>query len=540
MFSLPQQEEKRLELANTFIILAITLLGTFLRFQYLQKSDFVINDGGMFYTMILDLERNNYLLPMFTSYNQSQIPFAYPPLSFYEGAFINQFLHVDLITIFRWYPLIFNILSIPAVYFLSMEIVRKTKQAIISTGFYAILLPGFEWLISGGGLTRSPAHTFFIISFTLYLAFLRTREKKHLIFSIFTGALMTLHHIEYCWMLVFSSVLFSFYKWKIKENLGPLLLFFFGIGILTAPYWVVILLKHGPEPFLSAFSAGEFNFLSTFARLTILVFTEETLIAFINVLAIIGLLYCLFTKNFIIVIWLVLIGFLNPRSANRSLIFPVVILASIAIDELICPALDNLRTSQVENSEKKSKIKLFTKADPKLYSHLFILFAFGFPFFLGFINTLGIHPVLSMLPQQELEALQWIRDNTDKNGVFVVLNPSIEWHMDKLGEWFPALTNRKSLTTIQGTEWLPDSTFEKEKIIYDEFKECAKTGETCLAEWELKNHNKFDYLVVSRVNGSMNSQDIGLKFFIKTVEESEKYDCIYINDVINIYKKKEN
>ncbi len=527
------------KLATALFVFILTLLGVFLRLLYLQKGDFVLNDGGMFYTMIQDLQKNHYILPLYTSYNHSQIPFAYPPLSFYSGAFLNEFLHIDLITIFRLYPLYFNILSIPAVYFLAMEITRKNRQAVLATGFYAILLPGFEWLISGGGLTRSPAHTFFIISFTLYLAYLRTRKPKFLVLSIISAAVMTLHHIEYCWMLVFSMVLFSFYHLSFKESVLTLGIYLFGGAILTSPYWIVVMANHGPTPFISAFTAGEFNFLSTFARLTILVFTEETLIHFINVLAIIGMLFCLFKRRYDIVIWLVLIGFLNPRSANRSLVFPVILLAAIALDELICPALDRLRATQIsEMGNSSNKRKSVWQNDPQIYSHLFIMFSIGFPFFLGFINTLGVHPVLSMLPKQELDAMDWIRDNTDENGIFVILNPSIEWHMDKMGEWFPALTERKSVTTIQGTEWLPDSTFEIDKQIYDDFKECAETGESCLSAWSRQNGNNLDYLVVSRINGSMQSLDTGLSYFNKTVEESGNYDLLYENEAVTVFKKK--
>lgn len=529
----PRINEK--SVATALFVFILTMLGIFLRLLYLQKGNFILNDGGLFYTMILDLEKDNFLLPQFTSYNNSQIPYAYPPLSFYSGAILHKLLDIDLITIFRLYPLFFNILSIPAIFFLAMEITRNNRQAILATGFYAILLSGFEWLISGGGLTRSPAHTFFIISFTLFLAYLRTRRKTIFIFSIISASLMTLHHIEYCWMLVFSMVLFCFYHLSIKESIITLAIYMLGLASLTSPYWVVVLTNHGPSPFISAFTAGEFNFLTTFVRLTILVFTEETFIPFINVLAIIGMLFCLFKRRYDIVIWLVLIGFLNPRSANRALVFPVTILAAIALDELICPALDRLRASQ---NEGRVKSKSRFQNDAQIYSHLFILFSIGFPFFLGFLNTFGVHPVLSMLPSQELEAMAWISENTEKDSLYVILNPSIGWHHDKMGEWFPALTQRKSLTTIQGTEWLPDTAFEKDKQIYDNLKECADTGESCVSAWSRQYGKKFDYLVVSRINGSMQSLDTGLSYFNRTMEESGNYNRVYENEAVTVFKKK--
>ncbi len=525
-------------LSNTLFIFAITLMGIFLRLQYYRTSDFVINDGGMFMTMIVDLEKNGFILPKFTSYNFSQIPYAYPPLSFYSGAVLNQFLHINLITLFRLYPLFYNILSIPAIYFMAREISRNNRQSMLATAFYAILLPGFEWLISGGGLTRSPAHTLFIVAFTLYLAFVRTKKRKFLFWSIITASLMTLHHIEYCWMLVFSMVLFSVIHLKFLESLKIGLIYLIGSAILTAPYWAVVMANHGITPIISAFTAGEFNFVATFARLLILVFTEETLISFINVLAIIGCLYCVFTRRYSVLIWLVLIGFLNPRSANRSLVFPVVLLAAMAVDELICPALDNLWRKTRETMEENPTGRKSWRDRPQIYSIIFMAFSIGFPFFLGFLNTLGVHPVLSMLPQADLDAMTWIKQNTEKSATFIVLNPSIEWHMDKMGEWFPTLTERKSLTTIQGTEWLPDGAFEANKELYDEFKKCADIGETCLTEWTEKNQVKFDYLVVSRFRGAYTPLDSGLSYFNQTVLDSGKYSQVYTNDMVTVFKTK--
>ncbi|MEI8133229.1 MAG: hypothetical protein WCG34_12420, partial [Leptolinea sp.] len=269
-------------ISTGIFIFVIMMLGSFLRIQYLQKTDFPLNDGGMFYTMILDLQKNGYVLPFFTSYNQSQIPYAYPPLSFYIVGFLNQFLHIDLITIFQTYPFFFNLFSIPAFYFLGKEITRNYRQALLATAFYAILLPGFEWLISGGGLTRSPAQTFFIISFCQYLAFIRTKKQSIFLLSILTAAIMTLFHIEYCWMLVFSILLFSVNSLSWREYLKTNICYLIGIGIFTAPYWATIVNYHGLSPFLAAFSAGEFNIMNSIGRFSLLVFTQEPISNYIN------------------------------------------------------------------------------------------------------------------------------------------------------------------------------------------------------------------------------------------------------------------
>ncbi len=55
---------------------------------------------------------------------------------------------------------------------------------------------------------------------------------------------------------------------------------------------------------------------------------------------------------------------------------------------------------------------------------------------------------------EELKALQWVTDNTPPNARFVILNYG-DPLTSPIQEWFPALTDRVSLSVIQGYEWLP-------------------------------------------------------------------------------------
>src|SRR5512138_2486325 len=108
----------RNEWADLLLIFAIAL-GTFMRFNPTLLAGFAINDGGMFAVMIDDLKANHYLLPTFTTYNHLNIPFAYPPLGFYLGAFATDIFGVSTVDVLRWLPAFFASLSIPAFYLLA-------------------------------------------------------------------------------------------------------------------------------------------------------------------------------------------------------------------------------------------------------------------------------------------------------------------------------------------------------------------------------------------------------------------------------------
>ena len=138
------------------VVILATLIGAFVRLFYVLQSDFPLNDGGMFYTMIGDLQAAAYRLPAFTSYNNANIPYAYPSLPFYLGGVLNGWLHIDLIQLLRFFPLVFSVLSIPAFYWLAKLLLKTDVQRGAAVFIFALFSPVYTWQIMGGGLTRSP------------------------------------------------------------------------------------------------------------------------------------------------------------------------------------------------------------------------------------------------------------------------------------------------------------------------------------------------------------------------------------------------
>lgn len=505
-------------------LLFVTIAGLCLRLFYITRSDFVLNDGGMFYTMILDLQKDNFSLPLYISYNQSQIPFLYPPLSFYMAGYLNEWVHIDHITILRFLPLIFNVLSVPAFFFLAFEILHDNGQALLAAAFYAIIPTGYEWLISGGGLTRSPAQLFFILSLYFYLAFLNRNKKTNLYVSILCAALMMMHHLEYGVLTGLSIALFSIPSMRIKTFAKTALVYASGVALITSPYWVTVLARDGFSPMMYAFSSGEFNPVTSIARLLSMSFTDETLVNYVNVLAIIGLFYCLFSGKIRLVLWFLLIMFISPRSVNRPLIFPVTIFASIAVFSLILPEINRLW-----NEKKKRKF------NPS-YRAIFIAFSVLYPFFLGFLPPSGGNSALEALIKPEREAMRWIKENTPRDSQFVVLDSAITWGADRSNEWFPVLSERKSLTTVQGSEWLPDRQFEKSKNQYYELKNCLTDGIACLESWAVQNKVDYSHVYITRSDCAPNSGYclIPVEFALR---ESLKYEKVFENDIVLVYKK---
>jgi hypothetical protein len=530
-----QYVQDRPWITTLLMLTLITIMGAFLRLRYLSVSNFPLNDGGMFYAMIRDLQQNGFHLPPVTTYNNASIPYAYPPLSFYAVGLLNQYLHFDLLQLFRIYPLVYNLISIPLVYLLVRELSKSNQMvSLIATAFYASLVSSFEWLIIGGGLTRSPAHTYFIAAMTLYLVFLRTGRKKYFAFSAVCAALMTCHHLEYTWFLCFSLAIFTYDRKLFLKRYLAYGLYWVSIAVLSAPYWLTVVLAHGFGPFINAFSANGIQLNNTLNQFLIFIFTEENKSTFINSLAILGIFYSLITRrDRRILVWLFITMVLGSRSFYRTVQFPAVILAAIGL-EGIRAAFREIATRSAETAAGLKNLKPEKTAD--LLMALFLVFALLHPFLIRFYQSFSPDPVLSSITKPELQAMDWVKQNTDPANKFLIIDPASDWFVNQVGEWFPALTERSTVDTVQGSEWLPDKAYYRQYDRYLQLQKCFTTGMGCLQEWMKQSDTRMDYLFITHQDCSKSARDC-LVLFNQTISADPTFQLVYANDQVNIYKK---
>lgn len=77
------------------VVLFFTLIGLAIQLPAPLQAIFPLNDGGLFYGMIIDLQAANYALPTYATYNSLTIPFAYPPLACYLTGWLADLLFLD-------------------------------------------------------------------------------------------------------------------------------------------------------------------------------------------------------------------------------------------------------------------------------------------------------------------------------------------------------------------------------------------------------------------------------------------------------------
>jgi hypothetical protein len=115
--------------------------------------------------------------------------------------------------------------------------------------------------------------------------------------------------------------------------------------------------------------------------------------------------------------------------------------------------------------------------------------------------------------------MQWVSSNTPTDSSFLVLATPFDrgWAVDSVSEWFPALSERKSPSTVQGKEWLAgDLGMWAAMGRYNELKLCNDLPVECLDEWAEAAGVTFTHVYIGKLD---------LDKFDKRYLSAENRDC---------------
>ena len=488
MVARPQSETARRMHALTLASVAVaTLLGALARLAHVFAVDFPLNDGGLFCTMTQDLLASRLAWPWYTSYNGLRLPFVYPPLPFYFAAVVSLLTKAPPVDVLRLLPALFSILTIPAVYLLSWWVLRSRTQSLYATIAYALLPRSFLWLIMGGGLTRAPGLLFAILTLYCALEMFTKRLRRTVLWVILFGGLTVLCHPEAAWFTSFSAVLLWVLYGRDRETLKLSLAAGAGVLLVTAPWWGVAISRHGVSTLVAAFATGGQNWLAWFPLLT-LSFAEETFVDLLTTIGLLGAFLSLARRKWFLPAWAVLIVLLDPRSAGTYAVIPLAMLAGLALDSMILPAIDKAAAAAAcARLPASDAIRPESDQPPGGAPGFISRIMLGALLFYALFSALSVRlvrsRVLDVLSPDDREAMAWVRQSTPPDARFLVITAPIVWSADCVSEWFPTLTERVSVATVQGHEWMPDSGFRKQLTRYVGLQECAASDARCVENW---------------------------------------------------------
>lgn len=504
--------------SGKLLLIFAMLIGGWLRFTPVTNSPFPVNDGGLFYTLIDDLLKNGFAIPATTSYNQSALPFMYPPLGFYLAAALKQFVNIPPLTTIAWIPPIIVTLSILAVYKLTLTLTKNPVKAGVTVLCYALVPASSAWLLMGGGLTRTLGLLFLLLTVDSAYRLFHTKPSPNTLVlkTILWGSLTVLSHPEMTILAIGVSLLFLIAA-RDYRNVFNALKVGTGVIILTSPWWVTVIRNNGLDPFTQAPKTGFYNLIWIIEQLSLFKMVTEANLTIISLVAILGLALSLAKKNFLIPLFLLMLYLVSPRNANTIGIIPVSMLAAIGILDFIVPALKNFPVS--------------SKAWRILAGYLILVVA------------LGSHGKMMELSKTHLttpnqDAMAWVRTNTHPNDRFWVITGNSVLYIDPVLEWFPALAERTSISTIQGREWVHGEQFFDYAANIQLVQNCYWQDAACI-ETKQTSLPPFDYLFLPKqctgqpnCSGELTMQTSPL--YLSLVQA--KYQTVYENSGVAIFK----
>jgi hypothetical protein len=505
---------------------ATVLFGAIVRFAPTIITNRPINDGGMFYIMIQDLVSNHFLIPAFTSYNHLNIPFAYPPFSFYVGGLLS-LLGIPIIEIIRWIPPFVSTLSILAFYWMASLILNSKTKATLATMVYALIPRSFSWYVMGGGLSRSFGAFFLILACAATWVLFTRKEPKYIVLTMLCGAGAILSHPETGLHAATACALIWLFKGRNVRGLRDSSIVALGVMVLTSPWWGTVLHQHGLTPFQSALKTGGDGSISMLLKMGVNL-TEEPLFSLSILFGIMGFVLQGRSGNWFLPFWLFLPFLVEWRSATAIAILPLSILAGSGIADLIIPFILRIKSNLKENARDWTEY---------MSNHRILQFTLGFYLFYAFIGAFIYDFSLGnyIIPAQSLDAMQWVKTNTTSNSRFIVLTDRPDPFSDPIVEWFPAITSRTCQNTIQGREWLLGSNFIPFLGSLDDLRSCLRDKVSCVTQWSETRHLGFDYIYIERHKSESPPSQSSLLY---QLHQDNNFVPVFENDGAAIFEQK--
>lgn len=486
---------------NMFLLICLFLslmLGIIIRIPYFFLYNFALNDGALFVAMSEAIRENNYILPPTVLYNRAEIPFAYPPLSFYFVASLTELFNLTTLDVIRYMPLFFNILCICAFILVAFHLIKNKFIFLYTSLFFPLIPRSYEWLIMGGGVTRSVGFFFTLLAIYQANRLLIKKNIQTFVYCSLFLSMALLSHLEWGITSLITVALLILYKQSNKREFILIIALGATVLITTSPWWMTVVIKHGLTPFMAASKTSEWQPTTITNVVSVLkIFDDELGGIPLSALAIIGWLVSIFRRDWFLPVWLVAIFLTTPRHGATPAAMPLAILAAIGLEQFLIPIL-LWATKNTFNTVRNTQLKLKTN-DISMRLLTARVVAGVVTVILILIMTkihYSQHTPLVALTGSERSGMAWIKEHTPSEAKFVVLTDSVSWQDDRVAEWFPVLADRKSLTTAQGLEWMPGNVFRSKVESILELKSNQAASGGGLAKYITSHYASFEYIAV--------------------------------------------
>ncbi len=490
------------------LILAL-VLGTLLRLGPALGATMPLNDGGLFFLMAQELMQAHFRLPAFTSYNGAHIPFTYPPFGLYLAAVLARYGTWSLLDIVRVVPALFSVATIPAFFLLCRVLLRSRTECGIAVVAFAVLPTSWEWYLRGGGITRAPGFFFALVALVALAHLVQQRSWRWLLVAMLCSSFTLLSHPNAALFLGSSSLLVAFVHGRTRRAWGDMAVVACGGILLAAPWWFTVLARHGVAPFVAASSISDR--VSPLLTLLSFGFTGEVLVPLLAVTGVLGAIIAVRDRHWLFPLWVVSVCLLDPRYGATYGIVPCAMLIAVGLERMVIPAI------RPADAHQLGRLPLYVLSG---YAAAAIITA-------GVVYR-SPGSLLQPITPDDQATLQWVATHTPGDARFLIWSGQ-DVGRDAVSEWFPALTARRSVATIQGTEWLNDQLFDARGQRYAQLQAC--TSLRCIERWEQSGDEVATHLYVQHTRAlhpaDVDDADDARAVFLDELRHAPQYQVVY-------------
>jgi hypothetical protein len=503
-------------------VLGITIFGGVLRLIPAITSDFPLNDGGLFFAMMRGIQAQGFSIPETASYNGHAIPFAYPPLGLLLGAAISSVSGVGLLDVERFGPVVLSILTIPAAFLVFRQLLSTEFRAIVATAAFAVIPRSYDWMIAGGGITRSPGLLAAILTLA---AGVRLYQTGRMGWAVTAGLLLGVTGLTHPQASVFAGlsllVVLPFtavHRWNAFRGLAIVVAVAF--AVLT-PWLLMVLMRYGSPTLLGAAQSGG-SLVAAFIAFIGLRFSGG-LFQVVSLIGAFGLIVCVINRQWLFPTWIVLVFVAASRGAQTY--------GSLAIaGAAVYAVADGFRLLRIREP------KLMTELRHAPAATLLLVLIAAAAFADGAASPGATGSPLHALSTAQRAALAWIASDTFADSRFLVVSGT-PWEIDATSEWLPVLSERQSVATVQGTEWFGSGVFSEFERRHRWLQSCAAVTQLQCAKLWSEQVGPFDYVITVRSReATLNGYDCCLAFADRVIANGGKQ--VFSNEDVRIVRVK--
>jgi hypothetical protein len=417
-------------------------------------SPLPLGDGGLFMAMIDDLRASSLALPATTSYNGQDIPFLYPPGALLLAAWLGEVFRAETMDTLRFLPLVASVACLVVFTVLARRLLVPAAAAGAGLA-YAVMPHAFDWVVAGGGLTRGIGLLTALGAMALAVHPVPTASRGGLI-----GVLLGLSALAHPQAVVLGAIGITVLAipgrelrraWIVQTVVAA------GVTVLVSAAWLLpaaLTANHLPIG-----AAGHrLDPLNGLVRLAALEFSGAAFMDLVTPVAVVGLVVGLLVGPWRLVVLLVLVYAAGPGGGDFLGAVPWALLAGVGVAGVV---------HLIERHRTTSGAVLAVVAAALLF---------------GTFSTLGssVHEgsKLQGISNEQAAAMRWVADELPPDTPFVVATVDT-WGNDEVSEWFPAIAERPSIGTVQGSEWLGREAFERREDVHLALVGCIGATAVC-------------------------------------------------------------